>query len=151
MAQSSSAEVVLRSPRETDARPLAQAGGSTALSLGALAVAMIEGVCAGLVLLKGVAVTSSLFALTAAGGATSWIHEDRVRIPLMVLAAGAALANLYMVVNGWRLRRNPAAAWRVRPLSSREKRRTGFVVLASLVTLALIAGEIYGHHVLHAV
>ena len=100
-------------------------------------------------LLKGVAVSSSVLALTA-GGASSWIHEDRVRIPLMVLASGVALANLFMVANGWRLRRNPAAAWRVRPLTSREKRSTGFVILASLATLALIAGEIYGHHVLHA-
>ncbi len=149
MAQSSSAEVVLRATGETDARPFPQIGGSTAVSLGALTVALIEGVCAGLVLLKGMALTSSVAALTAGGG-SSWIHEDRVRIPLMVLAAGAALANLYMVANGWRLRRNPAAAWRVRPLSSREKRRAGFVILASLATLALIAGEIYGHHILHA-
>ncbi len=119
------------------------------MSLGALTIAVIEGVCAGLVLLKGVALTSSLLALTA-GGATSWIHDDRVRIPLMILAAGVALANLYVVGNGWRLRRNPAAAWRVRPLSSREKRRMWIVVLASLATLALIVGEIYGHHVLHA-
>ncbi len=149
MAPSSTAEVILRTQPGIESRPLPQIGGSTAISLGALTVAMIEGVCAGLVLLKGVALSSSVFALTA-GGASSWIHEDRVRIPLMILAAGAALANLCMVANGWRLRRSPAAAWRVRPLSSREKRRTGFVILASLATLALIAGEIYGHHVLHA-
>jgi len=139
MAPSSNAEVILRTQPGIDSRPFP----------GALTVALIEGVCAGLVLLKGVALASSVFALTA-GGASSWIHDDRVRIPLMILAAGAALANLYMVANGWRLRRSAAAAWRVRPLSSREKRRTGFVILASLATLALIAGEIYGHHVLHA-
>lgn len=149
MALSSSAEVVVSSQPEVEPRPLPQVGGSTAMSLGALTIAVIEGVCAGLVLLKGVALTSSLLALTA-GGATSWIHDDRVRIPLMILAAGVALANLYVVGNGWRLRRNPAAAWRVRPLSSREKRRMWIVVLASLATLALIVGEIYGHHVLHA-
>ncbi len=149
MAQSSTAEVIPRTKPGLESQPLPRVGGSTALSLGALTVAMVEGVCAGLVLLKGVAVTSSFFALTAGGG-SSWIHEDRVRIPLMVLAAGAALANLYVVANGWRLRRNPAAAWRVGPLSSREKRRAGFVILASLATLAMIAGEIYGHHILHA-
>ncbi|MGH9649546.1 MAG: hypothetical protein ACRD3I_03640 [Terriglobales bacterium] len=149
MAQSSTAEYHPEARSGTDARPRPQIGGSTAASLGALTVAMIEGVCAGLVLLKGVALSSSVLALTA-GGASSWIHEDRVRIPLMVLASGVALANLFMVANGWRLRRNPAAAWRVRPLTFTEKRRIGFVILASIATLALIASEIYGHHVLHA-
>ncbi len=112
-------------------------------------MAAVEGVCAGLVLLKSTALFSGLLSLSAAG-ASSWIHEDPVRIPLLIFATVGALANLYMVWNGWRLRRSPAAAWRVRPRTPQEKRRTRLVVAASLVTLLLIIGEIYGHHVLHA-
>ncbi len=149
MAPSSTAEFVSAATAETDTPPLSRMAGSAVVSLSALSVALIEGVCAGLVLLKGVALFTGLFAVSAAG-ASSWIHEDQVRLPLIVLAAAAALLNLYMVGNGWRLRRNPAAAWRVRPLTAAEKRHTALVVAASLFTLALLAGEVYGHHVLHA-
>jgi hypothetical protein len=100
-------------------------------------------------LLKGTAILSGLFSLSAAG-ASSWIHQDAVRIPLLTFAALGALANLYVVWNARRLRRTPAASWRIRPMTAQEKRRTRLLVAASLVTLLLIIGEIYGHHVLHA-
>ncbi|MGH9604030.1 MAG: hypothetical protein ACRD24_16750 [Terriglobales bacterium] len=119
-------------------------------SVGGLTAAAVEGVCAALVLLKGTALFSGFLGLTAAG-ASSWFHSDPVRIPLLVFAAGAALANLHTLWNGWKLRRSPAAAWRVRPLAPAEKRHTRLVVAASIITLLLIVGEIYGHHVLHAV
>ncbi len=149
MSQSPATEMVREAGSVAEARPLPAGWASALAGLSALTFSIIEGVCAGLVLLKGVALFSGLVALMAAG-ASSWLHQDQVRIPLMVFATAAALANLYIVWNGWRLRRAPAAAWRVRPLTAREKRRTTFVLLSSIVTLALIAGEIYGHHVLHA-
>ena len=149
MPPSPAADLVQESTPLPDAQALHRASGSTFLSVGALAAAAVEGVCAGLVLLKGVALLSGLVGLMAAG-ASSWVHADPVRIPLMVFAAGAALANLLVMGNGWRLRRSPAASWRVRPLTMAEKRRTVLVAAASLFTLALIVGEIYGHHVLHA-
>ncbi len=148
MPQSSSVELTQKAMSVSGSPAQAGASGSTLLSVSGLTAAAIEGVCAGLVLLKGVALFSGLLSLMAAG-ASSWLHQDQVRIPLMALATAAALLNLYMVGNGWRLRRNPAAAWRVRPLTPAEKRRTALIVAVSLVTLALLAGEVWGHRVLH--
>ncbi len=148
MAQPPAAELVREARSATQSAPLPSTSGSVLAGMSALTFAVIEGVCAGLVLLKGVALFSGLIALMAAG-ASSWMHSDPVRVPLMVLAGAAALLNLYVIGNGWRLRRSPAAAWRVRALTAAERRRAGFVVAASLFTLALIAAEVYGHHILH--
>lgn len=149
MPESSAAELV-QSGRSVSQNPASLTiDGSVLWSVSGLSAAAIEGVCAALVLLKGTALFAGLFGLMAAG-ASSWIHEDPVRIPLLIFAAVGALANLYMVWNGWRLRRSPAAAWRVGPRTAQEKRRTRLVLAASTVTLLLLIGEIYGHHVLHA-
>ncbi|HXE91678.1 MAG TPA: hypothetical protein VNK82_12035 [Terriglobales bacterium] len=118
-------------------------------SVGALSLAATQAVCAGLVLLKGVSLFTALFGLMAAGAGSS-LHRDLVRIPVMTLAGAVALANLYTAWNGWRLRRLPAARWRVRPLSTAERRRLALVLTASFLTLALLAAEIYGHYALHA-
>ncbi|MGH9580214.1 MAG: hypothetical protein ACRD2R_04405 [Terriglobales bacterium] len=127
-------------------QPLAK---STALSVGALSIALAEGVCAALVFLKGIALFSGLMGLMAAG-ASSWFHRDWVRIQLLVLASAVALANLYLLWNAWRLRNAPAARWRRRPLHASERRQVAFLLLSSLVTLLLVAAEVYGHSVLGA-
>ena len=149
MPQSQAAELVQRAKPLPESPSLHKTAGSALLSVSGLAAAAVEGVCAALVLLKSTAIFSGLAGLSAAG-ASSWFHQDALRIPLMVFAAGAALANLYVIWNGRRLRRSPAAAWRVRLQAPAEKRRTRLLVATSLVTLLLIAGEIYGHYILHA-
>lgn len=113
----------------------------------ALGISLVEGVCSGLLFFKGLALALGVFGLMAAT-AGSWIHADAIRIPALTLAGIAALVNLYVVWNGFRLRRSPAAQWRIRPLTSSERARIVLVTGFAFLTLILIASEVYAHHVL---
>lgn len=112
-----------------------------------LFISVIEGVCAFLVALKGSALFVGLTGLMSAA-TSSWFHQDRIRIPLMLLAAGIALANTYMLWNFFRLRRSPAARWRIQPLSQAEKRRVALVITATVLTFFFLVAELWGHRVL---
>jgi hypothetical protein len=121
------------------------------LTVGSLGLAIIQGVCATAVFLSGIGTVlgfSSLVAATAAGPATG-LHANKFRIPMLALAGLGALVNLVLLWNAERIRRNPAARWRMRPLTRRERWEKWIQLSASIVTLLLIAGELLAHPLFH--
>jgi hypothetical protein len=121
------------------------------ITVGSLGLAIIQGVCATAVFVSGISTAlelSTVAAATAAGPATG-LHANRFRIPMLALAGLGAVVNLVLLWNAERMRRNPAARWRMRPLSRKERWEKGIQLGASILTLLLIAGELLAHPMFH--
>ena len=121
------------------------------ITVGSLGLALVQGICATAVFLSGIGTAlgfSSLVAATAAGPATGF-HANRFRIPMLALAGFGAIVNLVLLWNAERIRRNPAARWRMRPLTRKERWEKWIQLGASVLTLLLIAGELLAHPMFH--
>ena len=104
--------------------------------------------CFIIVLIHRVAVPLGLITFVAASkiqAQASPLHENPVRLPLLLVATVGAIFNLYVVWNGQRLRRRPEAQWRIKPLRWWEKLKIGWVVLVSVLTLIMVVGEMITH------
>jgi hypothetical protein len=60
-----------------------------------------------------------------------------------------SLVSLLLLWNEEKLRRNPSAAWRLRPLTPQQRRRRWFNLTAAIVTLLLVAAELITHPLFH--
>jgi ABC-type uncharacterized transport system permease subunit len=121
------------------------------LTVGSLGFAIVQGVCATAVFVSGISTAlglSAAAAATAAGPATG-LHANRFRIPMLALAGVGAFVNLFLFWNAERMRRNPAARWRMRPLTRKERFEKWLQLGASVLTLLLIAGELLAHPLFH--
>jgi hypothetical protein len=116
----------------------------TLLSAASLVGATIQGVCAILVASSSLKVLLGVVGIAAAVK-TSSFHSDKFRVPLLLVSAALASLTLYVLWNGWRLRRRPAASWRIRPLSRAQKLGIWFSLLASVLSWLLIIVEIIEH------
>src|SRR5215472_3891694 len=95
--------------------------GRLLLTWGSLALAAAESICVAAVGLSGIRVVlglASVLAAGAAGPAHGW-HRDAIRIPLLTIGGIGALVNLLLLWNEERMRRNPAAAWRIKPFTKK--------------------------------
>jgi hypothetical protein len=121
------------------------------LTWGALALATAESICVAAVGLSGLRVALGLTSLLAAGasGPARGFHREAIRIPLLAIGAIGGLLSLLLLWNENRLRRNPAAAWRMRPLTPRQSRQRWFQLGAAILTLALVAAELITHSWFH--
>jgi len=121
------------------------------LTWGALALAAAESLCVAAVGLSGVRVALGLTSLLAAGaaGPAKGFHREAIRIPLLTLGAVGALLSLLLLWNEAKLRRNPAAAWRIRPLTAKQRRRRNLQLIMAVVTLLLVAAELITHTWFH--
>ncbi len=72
-------------------------------------------------------------------------HQSAIRIPFFLVAGGLSLLNLTMYLYAKRQRQSPAARWRMQPPSTRERRIQRIQLYSSLITLAMIAGDILNH------
>lgn len=124
---------------------------TTLLSWGSLALAAAESLCVAAVGLSGFRVligASSLIAASAGGPAVGW-HRNSIRIPFLVAGGVFAAFNLLLLWNEDRLRKNPASAWRIRPLTPQQKRRRMIQLVTSVLALLLIAAEVITHPWFH--
>lgn len=121
------------------------------LTWGALALAAAESLCVAAVGLSGMRVALGLTSLLAAGasGPARGFHREAIRIPLLTLGVIGAAISLLLLWNEDRLRRNPAAAWRIRPLTPAQRRRRRFQLGAAILTLLLVAAELVTHPWFH--
>jgi hypothetical protein len=88
----------------------------------------------------------SLAMTTGLGSAMAHFHEITwLRVTLLVGALAGSILTLGIVLRANRLRHRPAARWRRRPLSSKQKRMELLQVSLSLVTLLLVLVEEYLH------
>jgi hypothetical protein len=125
--------------------------GVTLLSCGSLALALAESLCVAAVGLSGIRVAiglSSLISASAAGPAHGF-HRNAVRIPLLILGGAGFLLVLLLVWNEGRMRKNPAAAWRIQPLTAKQKRSRRIQVVLAILSLAMIALEVVTHPWFH--
>ena len=121
------------------------------LTVGSFGLAAVQAVCAAAVFVSGISTAlgfSTLIAASAAGPATGF-HANRFRIPMLAIAGAGALVNLFLFWNAERMRRNPAARWRQRPLTRKERLEKWIQVGTSVLTLLLIAGELLAHPLFH--
>lgn len=121
------------------------------LAWGSLALAAAESLCVMAVGLSGMRVAvglSSLIAATA-GGPAHGFHRSGLRIPLLVVGAIGALLSLLLLWNEEKIRRNPSAAWRVRPLTTQQRRRRWLQLGLALLTLVLVVLEVITHPWFH--
>jgi hypothetical protein len=121
---------------------------SLLLSGAAFVGSLVEGACA---ILVASASAKLLVGVGAIAGAVkaSRLHADLIRIPVLLVSAGAAIIMLVVLWNGWRARTRSAAGWRKRPMTAREKFSFAFTLLASVMTLALVVGEAIEHPFFH--
>jgi hypothetical protein len=131
------------SPRSKPARLL--------LTWGSLALAAAESLCVAAVGLSGVRVALGLTSLLAvgAGGPAKGFHREAIRVPLLTLGAVGALLSLLLLWNEEKLRRNPAAAWRIQPLTPQQRRRRWLQLGLAVLTLLLVAAELITHRWFH--
>lgn len=111
-------------------------------------LAIIEAICLFLVTANGLAAVVGVSAVVLAQGVLLF-HTAAIRLPILALASGGALLNLWLLWNQWRLRRSPAARWRIRPLTAKERRRILLIAGLSIVALILVAAELFLHNKLH--
>jgi adenylate cyclase len=120
------------------------------VSLGAVVFGILGAPCAVTTLISPLAVAlgaGSLFGLSAA---LTFFDRGAIRLPILALAALAALANLYTALHARRLRLEDKVPAHLKTMTTLEKRRTLLVVTASVLTLGIIAFELVAHSMLHA-
>lgn len=132
-----------------------QASGSgvrgTVLGWSALCLAAVESICAAAVALSGVRLLlgmGSLIAATAAGPAHGF-HREALRVPVLTASAAIALLNLLLLWNEDRIRRNPAAQWRLQPLTPKQRRGRRMQLMTSVAALLLVLAEVVTHPLFH--
>src|SRR6201998_4655646 len=94
-------------------------------SWASLVFAILQSACTAVIAISGVRVVIGLSALAAAAGVHAparGFHQDAIRIPMMVLALGGSLLNLYVLWHIRRLRNRPSSQWRRQPLSPKRRR-----------------------------
>src|ERR1700730_16932164 len=135
----------LISPVEEVQKP---SSSSLLLSSAAFVGGLVEGACAILV----ASASAKLFVgLGAVAGAVkaSRLHADIVRVPVLLVSAASAVITLVVLWNSWRARNRPAARWRKKPMTLREKFSFAITLLASVLTMALVVGEVIEHPIFH--
>jgi hypothetical protein len=114
-------------------------------------MAAIESLCVAAVALSGVRVLLGMTSLLAAGatGPAQGFHGNALRLPILWIAGLLAALNLLLLWNEERIRRNPAAQWRLQPLTSRQRLARLIQLGTSVATLLLILGEVITHPWFH--
>ena len=117
-----------------------------------LLIAVLQSICTFFLTLNGIRFAVGLTAVVLAGsvvGPIRWFHQDAIRIPMLILATVGAIAELGILLWTRHLRNRPAAQWRRREMSTREKRSRGLQFAWALATLVLVGTEAWTHHKLH--
>lgn len=120
----------------------------TVLSAWSFVFAVLQSICGAAVLLNGFQLAIGIGALTFTSGiglVMARLHADWIRVPMIVVAVVAALLNIALLVRVRRLRNRPAAQWRHKPLSSKQKRSEALQWGFSIAALVLLAIEEYLH------
>jgi len=110
--------------------------------------AVLQSVCTFFAAVDGLRVAIGVGALVlgaGVGGFVRELHSDLIRLPMIGLALFGSLLNLVVLWQVRRLRSNPAAHWRQRPLSAGKIRMERVQLVLSIVTLVLVAIEEYWH------
>ena len=108
------------------------------ISWSSLFFALLQSACSALIAISGLRVAiglSSLAAAAAINAPARGFHRDAIRIPMMTLSLAGALVTLYILWHVRRLRNRPAAAWRVKPVTARQRNSERLQFALSILTL----------------
>lgn len=122
------------------------------LSCSSVLFAILQSACTAVIAISGLRVAIGLSALAAAAGIHAparGFHQDAIRIPMMVLAFLGAAINLYVIGKVRRLRKKPAAQWRMQPVSKKKLNSERFQIALAVLTLLLLAAEWITHPMVH--
>lgn len=118
-------------------------------SLGAIIFGILGAPCAVATLIGPLAVALGVGGLFGLAGALTFLDQSAVRLPVLVLATLAALANLYTLWQARKLRIEARVPEHLKTMTTLEKRRTVIVLAASVVTLAIVLFETIAHALRH--
>lgn len=120
------------------------------VSFASLSMAILQSVCAAVLTVSGIRVAIGLTALAAGAvyGPVLRLHQDAIRIPMLVLATGGAVLNLLVLFWIWRLRSRPSAQWRLREISQKQRRSERLQIALAVMTLFLVGLEMWTHTIL---
>ena len=113
---------------------------------------LLQSACTAVMAISGVRVVIGLSALAAAAGLhrpASGFHQDAIRIPMMIVAVGGSLVNLYVIWRIRSLRARPASQWRMATVSRKQQRNENLQIALSIATLLLVAAEYATHLIVH--
>lgn len=117
-----------------------------------LLIAALQSLCTAVLTISGIRVAIGLTALAAASGIyapAKGFHQDAIRIPMLIVAAAGAIINLAVLAWIRHLRSRPAAQWRRRELSPKQKRSERLQIVLAVVTLILVGLETWTHPMVH--
>ena len=121
-----------------------------AVGLTSLLFIVSQSVCTLIMALSGVRLVIGLGSLAAvavgAKGPATGLHQDAVRIPMMVLAVVGSCINLYMIWRIRSLRKRLSSQWRQQPVSGRRLWGERVQITLAVVTLVLVLAEFLSHH-----
>jgi hypothetical protein len=124
------------------------------LNWSGLVFAVLQSACTAVIAVSGVRVVIGLGALAAAAGVhapAQGFHRDLFRIPMMLLALGGSLLNLFVIWRIRSLRRRPASQWRQKPVPPGKLRAERWQIALAVSTLVLLAAEWITHPIVHRV
>jgi hypothetical protein len=129
-----------------------QSRGSWLIGLTGFIFILLQSACTAVMAVSGLRLLIGLGSLTAASlipGFIFFIHTDKIRIPMMVIAVLGSVLNLYVVWRIRSLRVRPASQWRAQPVTAKQRRSETIQIVLSILTLLLVAAELLTHRVLH--
>jgi hypothetical protein len=113
---------------------------------------VLQSACTAVMAISGVRLLIGLGALAAASGLhrpSSGFHADIYRIPMMVIALGGSVLNLYVIWRIRSLRARPSSQWRVQQPTVRQRRSESLQIALAIFTLVLVAAEYVTHLFVH--
>ena len=126
-----------------------KAAPSMSVVASSLLFSVLQSICTAIVALNSVRLAigiGSLAMTTGLGAAMEHFHQITwLRVTLLVGALSGSILTLGIVLRATRLRNRPAARWRFRPLSSKQRRMELLQIALSLITLLLVVIEEYLH------
>jgi hypothetical protein len=143
-------QMVLGTPRskfeETVGTPTAR---RWAFSLTSLFFILLQSACSLVIAVSGIRVLIGLGALAAVTAAAqappTGLHRDEIRIPMMILAIGGSLINLYVIWRIRSLRKRQSSQWRQQPISRKRIWGENTQIALAILTLILVAAEFFAH------
>ena len=128
-----------------------QRQGAWLVSLTSFLFILLQSACTAVMAVSGLRLLIGLGSLAAASfipGFIFFIHTDKIRIPMMIIAVLGSVLNLYVVWRIRSLRARPASQWRVQPVTAKQRRSETIQIVLSILTLLLVVAEILAHYVL---
>jgi adenylate cyclase len=126
-----------------------ETSGKQGASFGAIVFGILGAPCAIATLIGPLAVVLGVGGLFGLAGALTFLDQSVLRVPILLLATLAALANLYTLWRARELRMESKVPEHLKSMTTLEKRRTTIVLVSALVTFGIVLFEIVAHALMH--